>query len=110
MPQWVMRSEPSALSLVPVMLTPTGFTTVPVRAVNALSAMLNVKSDGTGGSMLCPRRASDLNDSIFGCPPVVMATLSKAICLTDRFLVGPLATVKSSSSVESGCGTMSVRQ
>ena len=113
-----MRSGPSAFSLVPGMLVYTGSTTVPIRFLKALSAMLKVKSDGIGCSIACPKSERCLKFSIFGWPPVVMATRWKAICLIsetgwetedapDRFPF-PFEILKSRSRRSSSSSVMAV--
>ena len=75
-PQWVTSSAPSLRNLVAGIDSRTRSTTVPIWLQNAFSEMLNVKSDGTGVSILCPKSAKYCKPAARGEPPVVIITLS----------------------------------
>ena len=76
MPQCVISSAPSLLNFVETMPIVTGSTTIPIKLVKALSAMVSVKSDGAGVIISWPVWAKGSRFLSRGAPPVVTITLS----------------------------------
>ena len=77
-PQWVMSRGPSVRSLVPGSEASTCSTETPEMSASRGSLMLNVKSEGTGVTMVWPKDSAIARPPEALLPPVAMISRSQS--------------------------------
>ena len=77
-PAWVTRTGPSVFSFVPRAVTCAFSTETPARSDRRGSMMWKVKSEGTGGTTVCPKDSAMASPPEALLPPVATMTRSKA--------------------------------